>query len=140
MQRKFRTAILVSTAFILVATFSAWAQQNDGTRSAGNPAKDPRPLITFVELGSVKCVPCRQMQPVMKAIEQKYGSQIYVVFHDVWKPDQKEYISKFGVRVIPTQVFLNKDGKEIFRHEGFFPEAEIDKLLQKHGLKLQTGG
>ncbi len=122
-----------------MATVSAWAQKNDGNRNISDPSKDPRPLLTFVELGSVKCIPCRQMQPVMKAIEEKYGAQIRVVFHDVWKPDQKEFASKYGVRVIPTQVFLDREGKEIFRHEGFFPEAEIDKLVQKHGLKPKTG-
>jgi thioredoxin 1 len=98
------------------------------------------PLVTFVELGSVKCIPCRQMQPVMKAIEQKYGDQVKVVFHDVWKSDQYEYAEKYEIKLIPTQVFLDNNGKEFFRHEGFFPEAEIDKLLHKRGLKIRNGG
>jgi thioredoxin 1 len=104
-----------------------------GTLAQSIPGK---PLVTFVELGSVKCIPCRQMQPVMKAIEAKYGTQISVVFHDVWKAEQREYAQKYGIKVIPTQVFLDKDGKEFFRHEGFFPEAEIDKLLEKRGLAI----
>ena len=91
--------------------------------------------MTFVELGSVKCVPCRMMQPILKNVEAKYGSQIKVVFYDVWKEEQKKYASAYGVRMIPTQVFLDRGGKEIFRHEGFFPESEIDALLLKHGLK-----
>jgi thioredoxin 1 len=99
------------------------------------PPATPAPLMTFVELGSVKCVPCRLMQPVLKNVEAKYGSQIKVVFYDVWKEEQKKYASAYGVRVIPTQVFLDRSGKEIFRHEGFFPESEIDALLLKHGLK-----
>jgi thioredoxin 1 len=140
MHRTARRIVVVATAFILMANIFVWAQKNDVKHNTANPTNTSHPLLTFVELGSVKCVPCRQMQPVMKAIEQKYGSQIRVVFHDVWKPDQKEYISKYGVRVIPTQVFLNKDGKEIFRHEGFYPEEEIDKLVQKHGLKPKSGG
>ena len=116
-----------------------------GTQTALPQKKSSAPVdkespITFVELGSVNCIPCRQMQPVMKAIEQKYGSQIRVVFHDVWKEDQKHYAKKYGIRLIPTQVFLDAAGKEFFRHEGFYPEAEIDKLLQKQGLKIQTGG
>jgi thioredoxin 1 len=71
----------------------------------------------------------------MKSLETKYGSQLKVIFYDVWKPDQKKYAEMYKIRVIPTQVFLDKDGKEFFRHEGFFPEEEIDKLLQKRGLK-----
>jgi thioredoxin 1 len=140
MHRNVRCAVVVATAFILMANVSAWAQKNEGNQNTPDPSNVSRPLMTFVELGSVKCVPCRQMQPVMKAIAQKYGSQISVVFHDVWKPDQKEYITTYEVRVIPTQVFLDKDGKEVFRHEGFFPEAEIDKLVQKYGLKPKAGG
>ncbi len=96
--------------------------------------------VTFIELGSVKCVPCRAMQPVMKAIEEKYAGQVLVVFHDVWQSDQRQYAEKYGIRVIPTQVFLDKDGKEFFRHEGFFPESEIHKLLEKQGLKAQRAG
>ncbi len=102
------------------------------------PETDPAPLMTFVELGSVKCVPCRMMQPVMKNIETKYGRQIKVIFHDIWKEDQKQYAKEYGIRVIPTQVFLDKAGKEVFRHEGFFPESEIDALLAKHGLKVNS--
>jgi thioredoxin 1 len=90
--------------------------------------------ITFVELGSVKCIPCKAMQPVMESIEKKYGDQINVVFYDVWKEDQKKYAQEYKIKLIPTQVFLNEDGTEIFRHEGFFPEKEIDAFLQKHGL------
>lgn len=97
--------------------------------------KTEEPLITFIELGSVNCIPCKKMQPVMKAIEEKYGEQIKVIFYDVWKADQKKYAQIYGIRLIPTQVFLDKDGKEIFRHEGFFPEAEIDQFLQKQGLQ-----
>jgi len=96
--------------------------------------------VTFVELGSVKCIPCRRMQPVMASIEKKYAEQIKVVFYDVWKPEQQEYAERYGIKLIPTQVFLDKDGKEFFRHEGFFPEGEIDKLLQKRGLKVRSGG
>ncbi len=100
------------------------------------PAASPRkPMVTFVELGSVKCVPCRRMQPVMKAIEDKYGDQIKVVFYDVWKDDQKEYASKYKIRLIPTQVFLDDNGKELMRHEGFFPEEDIDEFLRSRGLK-----
>jgi thioredoxin 1 len=116
------------------------AQEKKSTTAVKNLPPETKPLVTFVELGSVKCIPCRQMQPVMKAIEKKYGDQVKVVFYDVWKPDQRKYAEQYGIKLIPTQVFLNAAGKEFFRHEGFYPEAEIDKLLQKQGLKIQIGG
>lgn len=94
-----------------------------------------KPKITFVELGSVNCIPCKQMQPVMKAIEEKYGELVKVVFHDVWTDAGKPYANKYGIKLIPTQVFLDENGKEFFRHEGFYPEKEIDKLLNSKGVK-----
>lgn len=93
-----------------------------------------QPLITFIELGSVNCIPCKKMQPVMKTIEKKYGEQVKIIFYDVWKADQRKYAEEYSIRLIPTQVFLDKDGNEIFRHEGFFPEEEIDRFLHKQGL------
>ncbi len=97
--------------------------------------KEVKPKVTFIELGSVNCVPCRMMQSVMKNIEEKYGSQVKVIFYDVWTQEQKPYAKKYGIKLIPTQVFLDKNGKEFHRHEGYYPEAEIDKILQKKGLK-----
>ena len=94
-----------------------------------------KPKVTFIELGSVKCIPCKQMQPVMKAIETKYGNLVKVIFYDVWTTEQKPFAKKYGIKLIPTQVFLDEKGKEFFRHEGFYPEKEIDKLLLSKGIK-----
>lgn len=94
-----------------------------------------QPLVTFIELGSVNCIPCKAMQPVMKSIEEKYGPQVKIVFYDVWKKEQAHYGQEYKIRLIPTQVFLDSQGKELMRHEGFFPEKEIDTFLQSKGLK-----
>jgi len=120
---------------LLVAAPLVMSQSKSDKTSQNATRKVSKPRVTFVELGSVKCIPCRQMQPVMKAIEEKYKGQVKVVFHDVWKPDQRDYAEQYGINVIPTQVFLDEDGKEFFRHEGFFSETEIDSLFRKRGLK-----
>ena len=127
-------------AGLLSFTFACSGQDDDSTKvevnqKLNNDKSDTlKPRITFVELGSVNCIPCKKMQPVMKAIEEKYGDQIEVVFYDVWKSDQRKYGEEYNIRLIPTQVFLDKDSKEIFRHEGFFPEESIDKFLKEQGL------
>jgi thioredoxin 1 len=97
--------------------------------------KEIRPDVTFIELGSVNCIPCKMMQSVMSNIEGKYGNRVKVIFYDVWTEEQKPYAKKYGIKLIPTQVFLDKNGKEFHRHEGYYPEDEIDKLLESKGLK-----
>ena len=91
--------------------------------------------VTFVELGSVNCIPCKMMQPVMKSVEEKFGRRIKVVFYDVWTSEGRPFAAKFGIRAIPTQVFLDRTGKEYFRHEGFFPQAEVEKVLAAKGVR-----
>lgn len=131
--------LVASVLCLAFVSQNVLAQSTARAKSIDKTVAPITPLVTFVELGSVNCIPCRQMQPVMKAIEKKYGDQVKVVFYDVWKQDQRKYGQQYGIRLIPTQVFLDADGREFFRHEGFYPEAEIDKLLQKQGLKIQVG-
>ena len=98
-------------------------------------AKSDTVLVTFVEIGSVKCIPCKAMQPIMKAVEEEYKGQVKIVFHDVWTPEGKYEAAIYYYRVIPTQIFLDKNGKEYFRHEGFFPKDEVVKVIKMKGVR-----
>lgn len=91
--------------------------------------------VTFIELGSVRCIPCQKMQPIMESVEEKFAGQVNVVFYDVWTTEGKPYADKYNIKVIPTQVFLDENGKEYFRHEGFFPEEELIEVLKQKGVK-----
>ncbi len=102
------------------------AETNSGAHSA-------QAQVTFIELGSVNCIPCKAMQPVMRELEKRYGDQIRVVFHDVWQDDRPA--RTYNIQLIPTQVFLDKDGREFHRHEGFYPLEQIERLLRDRGLK-----
>ena len=88
--------------------------------------------VTFIELGADRCIPCRMMQPIMKEIAEEFASQVQVVFYDVWKDPKPA--RKYGIRLIPTQVFIDQEGKEFFRHVGFFPKEEILKILKQKGV------
>ncbi len=89
--------------------------------------------VTFLELGADRCIPCKKMQPIMKEIAAAFPDRVQVVFYDVWKdPAPAE---KYGIQLIPTQVFLDQKGKEIARHVGLFPKEEILELLKKHGIQ-----
>lgn len=131
----------VSMLFFIVlltgALFGTCAQTDETRNTGGKAGKEKKPEIkvTFVELGSVRCIPCKKMQPVMKAIEKEYGDQVKVVFHDVWTPEGKPYARKYKIKLIPTQVFLDKDGKEYFRHIGYFPKEEVVKVLKQGGVR-----
>jgi len=84
--------------------------------------------VTFIELGADRCIPCKAMQPIMKEIAKEYIGTIQVVFYDVWKDPRPA--EKYQIQLIPTQVFIDRNGKEIFRHVGFFPKEEILKMLK----------
>ena len=91
--------------------------------------------VTFIELGSVRCIPCKKMQKVMASVEKKYPKQVKVIFYDVWTKEQKHFAEDYNIDLIPTQVFLDSKGKEYFRHEGYFPEEDLLKILKKGGVK-----
>ncbi len=104
-------------------------------KTAGETQSVSKIKVTFVELGSVKCIPCKMMQPIMKEIGEEYKNQVKVIFYDVWTEEGSPYAEKYKIRVIPTQVFLDQNGKEYFRHEGFFPKDELIKVLKEKGVK-----
>lgn len=99
--------------------------------------QEPKPLVTFLELGSANCIPCKMMKPVMKDVEEHYGAVVKVIFHDIALPKNRFIASQYKIRVMPTQVFLDAEGKEFFRHEGFYPKDELIKMLDKHLASLK---
>jgi len=88
--------------------------------------------VTFIELGSVNCIPCKMMQPVMKEMEKEYGDTVKVIFSDVWTKDGKKYGQIYKIKLIPTQIFMDENGKEFFRHQGYFKKEKIKDLIDKH--------
>lgn len=129
---------ILLSLFLIVATIIGSAQNTTRvkqTKSTSELKKNTvKYKVTFIELGSVRCIPCQKMQVVMKSIEKKYGNQVNVVFHDVWTPEGKPFGEKYGIQVIPVQIFLDDKGKEFFRHEGYFPEEDLIKVLNKNGV------
>jgi len=90
-----------------------------------------RELPLMLELGSTTCVPCQMMEKVLENLHAGYSEQFQVEFKDVTiKP---EIGRKHHIKLIPTQIFFAADGQEIFRHEGYFQEAEIISQWQRLG-------
>lgn len=92
----------------------------DKARTSGKP--------TMAEFGATGCIPCDMMQPILDKLRKNYPDKLNVVFvHVREKPIMG---ARFGIRSIPVQVFFDRDGKEVFRHVGFFPEAEVTRQLK----------
>ena len=89
-------------------------------------------LPRLLDLGADKCVPCKMMAPILVKLEKAYLGKASIVFIDVWK--NKAQAKRFGIRGIPTQIFFDQDGKEIFRHTGFYDEKSIVSQLTKMGV------
>ena len=96
-----------------------------------------KPKVILIELGSANFMPSLKMQLNMGSLKKKYGRQIQVIFYDVMKPDQQKYAAKYELKNIPTQVFLDGNGNEIKRHEGFLPMDEIEVFLKEQGLNAE---
>jgi len=90
-------------------------------------------LVTMVDLGAKKCIPCKMMAPILEKLKKVYAGRAAIVFLDVWK-DQAP-ARRFGIRAIPTQIFFDKKGKEVYRHEGFLSEEAIVRRLKDMGVK-----
>ncbi|MGQ9820172.1 MAG: thioredoxin family protein [Candidatus Kapaibacteriales bacterium] len=94
---------ITSILFLFLSLFLT--NNNFAQDKKQKPIKNKMYKITFVELGSVKCIPCQKMQTVMKAIKEKYGKMVKIEFHDVWTLEGKPFAEQYKINLIPTQVF-----------------------------------
>jgi len=90
-------------------------------------------MVTMLDLGAKSCIPCKMMTPILEKLENVCKEKAAIVFVDVWK-DRKPAV-RFGIRSIPTQIFFNEDGKEVYRHVGFMSEKAIRTQLRKMGIE-----
>ena len=89
-------------------------------------------MVTVVDLGAKKCIPCKMMAPILGKMEKVYHDKAAIVFIDVW--ENREQAKRFGVQAIPTQIFFDYQGKEVYRHVGFMSEKAMVAQLKKMGI------
>lgn len=153
MSSKYKIIVIVSLVFLVAVAFTAkyLSRENPQTSALKNnlvqnnpdssqPApqsaniSSPKKLPMLIDLGADKCIPCKMMAPVLEELKRDYSNKFKVEFIDVWKnPDEAK---KFNIRLIPTQIFLDADGKELFRHEGFYGKDEILNKWRELGAKI----
>jgi len=91
-------------------------------------------LPRLVDLGADKCIPCKMMAPLLVELRSEYEGTLKVDFIDVWK--NPEEAPKYGIKLIPTQIFFDASGKELFRHEGFYSKEDILAKWTELGVEL----
>jgi thioredoxin 1 len=108
-------------------------QSAESTNSAATtPAKQPLPKL--LDLGANKCIPCKAMAPILEELKKEYAGKLEVEFIDVWKnPDAGK---PYKIQMIPTQIFFDASGKELFRHTGFYGQADILAKWKELGVDL----
>ena len=89
-------------------------------------------MVTMIDLGAKKCIPCKMMAPIMEKMEKVYRGKAAIVSIDVW--ENRGQAGRFGISAIPTQIFFDPKGKEVYRHVGFMSEDAIVTQLKKMGV------
>jgi thioredoxin 1 len=120
-----RTPIEVSAAWVKEQAALAKDNLVDKARASGLPS--------MVDFGASGCRPCDMMAPILEMLKKKHEGKAHVLFVHV--REEQILAARYGVQSIPVQVFFDKDGKEVFRHVGFFPQDEIEKQLAEMGVK-----
>ncbi|MDD3967069.1 MAG: thioredoxin family protein [Candidatus Marinimicrobia bacterium] len=100
--------------------------------------KSPKPLPKLLDLGADKCIPCKEMAPILEELKKEYAGVLDVEFIDVWKPENQQAAEKYGIRSIPTQIFFDPEGKELWRHVGFISKADILNKWKELGYSLKA--
>ena len=117
-------AVIMGLLLTVGASAGAWAGEFDAVPVDG--------MVTMIDLGAKKCIPCKMMAPILEKMKKIYKGKAEIVFIDVW--ENPEEVKRFKIRAIPTQIFFDKDGKEVYRHLGFMSEKKIVGQLAKMGV------
>ncbi|MCL4191160.1 MAG: thioredoxin family protein [Thermoguttaceae bacterium] len=135
-------------AFVVICAIAAGGIFSGCQRSAEpDPAAEAAPgqavvspssapaIPRLVDLGAGKCIPCKMMAPILDELKEEYAGSLDVVFIDVWEDASAG--EKYGIETIPTQIFYDPDGKELFRHVGFIAKEEILAKWEELGFPLE---
>ena len=127
-------AVCPKPAPIGITTKSSKLAPKPGAKKNDPKAQSPKTLPRLLDLGATKCIPCKMMVPVLDELGKDYKGKLKVEFIDVWK--DRSAAQKYKVQSIPTQIFFDAKGKEVYRHVGFFPKDDILKAFKDHGIKI----
>jgi len=102
-----------------------------GTKNDVHTKAMPR----LVDVGAKTCIPCKLMAPILEELKTEYAGRLQVDFLDV--SINPEFAGQYEVTIIPTQIFFDASGKELFRHEGFLSKEDILAKWKELGVELE---
>lgn len=109
-------------------------------QSAVLPAADnplDRALATghpvVADFGRGMCIPCKMMKPILDDLKEDYAGRAEILIIEI--DEFPAVTQRVGIRAIPTQIFYDGQGKEVFRHQGFMPREDIAAKLAEMGVE-----
>lgn len=134
---------LIIIALLVLAIGLVLARRAQEKKSAGRDgvaiaAEATQPLPRLVDLGAKKCIPCKAMAPILEELRVEYADRFQTVFIDVW--ENEDAAEPYNINLIPTQIFYDAAGNELWRHEGFLGKEDILAKWEELGVLAQTEG
>lgn len=129
-------ALVVGTAALRATREPASAAAAPATVAGARPSGAPPVAASvprMVDLGAGRCIPCRKMAPILAELRTEYAGRAEIVFIDVW--EHPELAEGYSFQVIPTQIFYDRGGREVWRHEGFLDRPDIVAQLRRMGVE-----
>ena len=114
---------VIAALVLAVAAVAALKQHERNTKPAVAVPESAAPIPKLVDLGAGKCIPCKAMAPILDGLRKDFAGRFGVEFIDVW--NNPEAGARHQIQMIPTQIFYDAAGKELYRHEGFFSREDI---------------
>jgi thioredoxin 1 len=127
-------AVIAAAAVMIVVRESGKPPAKD----SASPVGPRRGIPTLIDLGADRCIPCKKMAPILEEMKNEYRGVLEVIFIDVWQ--DRSAGRKYGIRLIPTQIFYDAEGRELGRHEGFIGKADILNTFCRFGVTLPGPG
>ena len=125
---KFRT-IYLALAALLALTLTLVTAAPSARADQGFPVKGK---VTLLELGAPTCPPCRAMAPILEELSKEYRAKLEVVKVDVNR--DPGVARHFGISMIPTQIYFDPNGREVYRHFGYMSKSGILAVLTSLGV------
>ena len=86
---------------------------------------------TVVKLYSTMCLDCKKLDSVTKEVMPMYADKLNYQAYNVQNNEKgaDKYIDKYNVTLVPTMIFLNKDGSLYKKTEGYLEKRQLEQIL-----------